>query len=614
MNVLQILSQIDMTGAESYALDLGDWLSTEGHQVSLISNKIHSPTKLRFISREIHTNSWLVRFKNILFVRKFIQANNVHIVHAHSRAAVRVAYWATRGLKVALISTVHGRQHSSFSKKIHDIYGDRVIAVSENTAESLKKDFKMNPRKVKVLGNPLDPADYGFLDRLPTTKKIALIGRMTGPKGEIAKSFVLQVAAQLLETFSDLEIDILGGDIEKLGADFAREFKALSAKHQDRLQGFGFVQDLPKRLADYEIVIGAGRVAISALMRGIPVYALGENSSAGFVTPSTFAKAQASNFGDIGFKAVQENIDFKNIRKDLEEFLKSPFKPSFNDERKALAKLALQNFSLDSVGHSILELYKAAYFEKHHPQNIPVLMYHKIPKQNLESRHRIFVTEENFEKHLKFYTEQGFTTLHFSEIEDYRSLKKNPAQFPKKPLLLTFDDGYIDNLEHAAPLLKKYGHKAVLYLLADNSVRYNYWDADGGDARSEIMSPEQKESLRHSPFEIGSHGLRHDKITEMTDERAWQELTESKALLEKQFKTPVVSYAFTYGITSPYHAKMAEKAGYHFALNTDTGALSFHEDAFSIFRANIFPEDGPAQLKKKTSTWYRKYYFFKRKK
>src|SRR5690606_15080536 len=104
------------------------------------------------------------------------------------------------------------------------------------------------------------------------------------------------------------------------------------------------------------------------------------------------------------------------------------------------------------------------------------LMYHKVPDINIESRHRIFVNKDNFEKHLQFYKSQGFTTLHFSELAEYWSLKRDPSTFPKKPLILTFDDGYIDNLKNAGPLLQKYGFKAVIYLLADNEVRYNYWD------------------------------------------------------------------------------------------------------------------------------------------
>lgn len=611
MNVLQLLSQISVTGAESYAITLGEWLTSQGHQVSVISNTLNLPTKLPFISREIHTQSAVVRFKNILFLRRYIQDNKIQVVHAHSRAAVRVAYWATRGLKVTLISTIHGRQHSSFSKKIHDLYGERVIAVCSNVAESLKSDFSMNPRKIKVIGNPVDSQEYSFSENTAIKNKIALIGRLNGPKGDIAKEFILQVAPSLLKTHADLEIDIIGDSLEKLGSDFKRQFMTLGEEFHQRLRFKGFVPNLSSQLNDYKLILGAGRIAISSLFKGAPLLALGEYGSEGLVTLANYDNAKASNFGDMGAKELSKPVNFRAMVDDILLILRNPLSL---EERQALRRRALTDFSREEVCKEILDLYKSSYFQTVHPKNIPVLMYHKVPDQDIESRHRIFVNKGTFEKHLQFFKKEGFTTLHFSELEEYRSLKRDLSTFPKKPLFLTFDDGYIDNLKNAGPLLQQYGFKAVIYLLADNDVRYNYWDADSGDARADIMSPEQKLSLHNYNFEVGSHGMRHEKIVEMSDERAWQELTESKQRLETQFGRPVVSYAFTYGITTPKHAHMAQRAGYTFAVNTDTGGLHFEENPHAIFRANIFPEDGPAQLKKKTSSWYRKYYYWKRKK
>ncbi len=100
----------------------------------------------------------------------------------------------------------------------------------------------------------------------------------------------------------------------------------------------------------------------------------------------------------------------------------------------------------------------------------------------------------------------------------------------------------------------------------------------------------------------------------MTDEEAFHELQASKESLEKEFGLPVNTYAFTYGITSPKAAQLAFTAGYDYAVNTDTGGLVLEESPYQIFRVNIFPEESSLSLWKKTSSWYRKYYFRKRKK
>ncbi|MNS59793.1 Polysaccharide deacetylase [compost metagenome] len=610
MNILHILSQIQPTGAEAYALTLSDWQTAQGHKVTLISNQLHLPNKHTFISREIHTSSSLVRWRNVFFLRKFIQENQIQVVHAHSRASVRVAFWATRGLPVALISTAHGRQHSSFSKKLFDLYGERVISVCENLESSLIREFKMNPRKMRVIGNPLNASAIAYNQTLSGNKKIAVIGRMTGPKGEKARDFLLKIAPTLLATTPGLQIDVIGGGPEMLGPTFEEAFNRLCGPHRSQVQFKNFVKNLDQELKHYNVVIGAGRVAIESLMAGIPVLALGEHSYQGLITPESFKQIKASNFGDMGNLELSLAIDFNHFENDLRSVLESC--PVSDEDRKHLRNLAVNEFAIENVCPQVMNLYKSAYFERNVPKNIPVLMYHKIPNLPIESHHRIFVTKDNFEKHLQFLSSQGFQTVSFRDLENYRSGKKSFESFPKKPVILTFDDGYIDNLTNAAPLLEKYGMTATIFLLADSKVDHNYWDAQSGDFNSPIMTVEQKKELLSRCFEVGSHGFRHEKITEMDDTKAWHELKDSKAELEKTFGQPICVYAFTYGITSPHHAKMAERAGYDFAVNTDTGGLSFEENPYAIFRANIFPEDGERQLKKKTSSWYRKYYYWKR--
>ena len=54
-----------------------------------------------------------------------------------------------------------------------------------------------------------------------------------------------------------------------------------------------------------------------------------------------------------------------------------------------------------------MRIYESAFFLKHYSKWIPTLMYHKIPDQEIKSQHKIYVTRENFEKHLNFYKKLG---------------------------------------------------------------------------------------------------------------------------------------------------------------------------------------------------------------
>lgn len=611
MRILQLLSQMQPTGAESYAITLANWLTDQGHEVFIISDRIHFKTRQPYIPLAVHEKNISTRIRSTVFLKKFLKEHKIQVIHCHSRAAARLAYWATRGTKVAVVSTIHGRQPISLSKKILDIYGEKSICICENLTTKLSTKLRMNQRKMRLIRNPVDSQQLPFVEELTSQQKIAWIGRFTGPKGERAQEFIEKSVPALLEKFPELEIEIIGGNPQLLGSKTLALVSALQEKYSKRLYVHSHLDNLEEELSQFQLVLGAGRIAISSLMRGVPTYAIGEYSSEGLVSVESLDRAMVSNFGDIGADGkAMSPIDFNKITEDLLHFLGTPSSLSLL-ERKGLRDVTLRNYEQDNVCKKIFNTYKSAYFLKNHTKHIPVLMYHKVPDQSLQSQHRIFVTKDSFETHLLFFKDQGFTTLTFKELEEYRSGAKDFSSFPRKPLVLTFDDGYVDNLTNAAPLLKKFNMQAVIFLLADHELTSNSWDRETQEPLQELMSLQQKKELLNFNYEIGSHGFRHRKITEMTDAEVHQELLGSKKQLEKDFG-PISTYAFTYGVTTPRAAELAEEAGYHFAVNTDSGGLHHEENPYAIFRINIFPEDGPRQLRKKTSSWYRKYFYLKR--
>lgn len=88
---------------------------------------------------------------------------------------------------------------------------------------------------------------------------------------------------------------------------------------------------------------------------------------------------------------------------------------------------------------------------------VPVLMYHHISP----SPGAITASPENFEDQLRWLSRNAYTSLTASEFASHLA----GAQVPKRSVLITFDDGYLDNWVYAYPLLKKYGFKAVVFLV-----------------------------------------------------------------------------------------------------------------------------------------------------
>lgn len=619
MRILHLLSQKQPTGAERYALTLGQWQLENDNSVFLISDQIHFDTKIPYTLMPVHDAKGFSRVRSIFQLKSFLHANQIQLIHCHSRAAARLAYWAVRGFllnngdRVTVVSTIHGRQPISFSKKIKNIYGQKQIAVCENIRIKLVEQLWMRPTQISSIGNPVLIDEIKTQSNPHLKNKIAWVGRFSSYKGERLAQLLDKSFEVILEANKDLTLELIGGPISDLPEYGQNAYTKLKDKFRDRIQHLSHVDNIDSKLNEYRMVIGAGRVAINCLLSQTPVFAVGEYCTTDLIRLKNYEDIKNSNFGDIGFDglaSINSNPSEVTIKllKALEEI-----KVNNSNDLLELRNSAISDFDVSLIAPKIMNLYYSARGTLHLPNNIPVLMYHKIPNEELASKHKIYVTKENFKMQMEWFSKNNFTSITFSDLHSFRSGVTPFIDFPKKPFIISFDDGYKDNLTNAAPILKEMGMKAVIYLLADESVTNNYWDLDGAEPVSEIMSLEEKKDLLNNySFELGSHGFRHQKMTELSHDQVVRELQDSKIILEKVFNQKILSYAYTYGIRSNNASKLAENAGYSFAVNTDSGGLRFEEDPFSIFRVNIFPQDGPLQLSKKTAWWYRKYFYIKK--
>lgn len=597
MRIVHLLSQTHLTGAEVHALTLAAEMSVPEDRVWVISDALHAPTSAEFIARPIHGARGWRRWREILFLRRLIREHDIDVVHAHSRAAVRVAWWATRGTPAALVSTIHGRQPPSPGKRLFDFYGERVIAVCAELKKQLLRELGLRDERIRVLGNPV-PLSERPVTRDPA-KPWLLATRWTGPKGERAREFLRQVALPALRADASRTLVIAAPD-PTTQPELAKDWELWKREFGPRLVSLGTVGQLEKNLSPYSLVFGGGRVAIAALLEGLPVIAFGEAGTCGWVSIENYERARASNFGDMIDEAVSRPLEAVRIRADLPRA-----QAADPDQLLALRERARADFEAARVTREVRAIYQSAVALRRHPRPIPVLMYHQVTPEPLQTPHRIFVTRERFREHLALFLRTGHTTLTFGELLAFKEGRRPWSEFPRKPLILTFDDGYRNNLEHAAPLLYEHGMKAVIFLLCDPGLNHNSWDA-GEVPESPLLSPDERQRLRATGvFEIASHGFSHKKMTEMSDAEARHELAASKSHLEHEFRQPVHAFAFTYGAVDERGPELAREAGYAYALNTDRGALRLEDDPHRVFRINVFPEDSGARLRKKISWWYR---------
>ncbi len=640
MRILHVLSANFFAGSVAYAVALAEAHRQQGHQVWLASDAATLPTAATVVQLPISQRKYKQRWRNIQALRQLIKEHEIDVVHAHSRAASWVSYFAVRGLMVPLVSTVHGRQHMHASTSLFDIYGDKVIAICGNLAEHLREEVKMEPGKIAVVPNgvafadgetsppqPPSPKKRGepdvskpnsavgspsFLERGPggeVSARMAFIGRFNGPKGERAVALFEHVFPPLLREFAALRVALIGGELDHLPVAGKTALAVLQAEFGERIEVVGFTTDVPSWLLKTDLIIGAGRVAIEGLGAGRAVLALGEACYAGRVTEATYATAAASNFGDILARQGAEAVDWQLVLREARAFWRQPGRAP-----AALQQRVRADYDLAAIAARVLAVYESARMKKAVPDFMPVLMYHKIPDAPLASKHQIFVTKDNFAKHLAYFKSHHFTPITFLDYQDFASGRRSLAEFPRRPIILTFDDGYTDNYTNLLPLMQQYGYRGVLYLLGDFDIRYNQWDADFDptEPRADIMDRAQKQAFVAAGWEIGAHTMSHAKLPELPAAEALAEMRQSKASLEEALNTEVISFAYPYGALDEGVKALAQKAGFTYAVATDTGGLHLEDDRMQIFRINMFPHETPGSLFKKTATWYRKYYRWKR--
>lgn len=155
---------------------------------------------------------------------------------------------------------------------------------------------------------------------------------------------------------------------------------------------------------------------------------------------------------------------------------------------------------------------------------IPTLMYHKIKDQveNTEEDQSMSVSTANFEAQLKALLEAGYTPINFKQLQDYL---EGTAGLPKKPILITADDGYLCNYTKAYPILKKYNAQATffvtsLYVGVTNEHEHFTWE-------------QAKEMEASGLIDIQSHTHGHTLMNELNKTDVSYEIQKSFGDIEK---------------------------------------------------------------------------------
>ncbi len=216
---------------------------------------------------------------------------------------------------------------------------------------------------------------------------------------------------------------------------------------------------------------------------------------------------------------------------------------------------------------------------------IKVLMYHSLVSEMSEPSHDPFsVSVDNFKRQLALLDSLNFTTITFMDYDLYRQGK---LTLPKKPIILTFDDGHRNTYDLALPILREFNMRAVLFVVGNRKLENANWDKCSSLAYP-LMTDQQILEAESDVFEIGAHTISHPKLTEIDClDEIWDEIYSSKKSIEKLIKKEVISFAYPYGCVNNRVKSVVKEAGFKYACGVYTGPPVYGRDIYDIRRLSV---------------------------
>lgn len=218
------------------------------------------------------------------------------------------------------------------------------------------------------------------------------------------------------------------------------------------------------------------------------------------------------------------------------------------------------------------------------PPKILVLMYHKVNSDPASGGLGLRVTGENFEQQMEQLKKLGYQSINPDELLDY--LEGKGEMWPKA-VLLTFDDGYLDNYTVARPILLKQDFRATFFLVSGRIGTINTWDTARGGVINQLMTQKNIETMLEEGFWVGSHTTTHSKLSNVPISQAREEILGSKAALEKLFNIKIKYFCYPYGSYNRQVVNLVRESGYRAGLTTAQGQVALGDNVFTLKRIRI---------------------------
>jgi len=206
-------------------------------------------------------------------------------------------------------------------------------------------------------------------------------------------------------------------------------------------------------------------------------------------------------------------------------------------------------------------------------------MYHSID----DSAAAMSVSPTTFRAQMRCLKEKGH---HVLSLMEFVSLLQSGREVSKKSVVLTFDDGFANNLTVALPVLKEFGLTATVFIatgyVGDSSVegQSNYLGLP-------TLTWSQIRQLSEEGIEIGAHTISHPRLNQIPLQAARKEISDCKKTLETHLRKPIFSFAYPHGHYNQSVRDCVEETGFGAACTIEPGTVQYGGDPFLLKRVYV---------------------------
>ena len=221
-----------------------------------------------------------------------------------------------------------------------------------------------------------------------------------------------------------------------------------------------------------------------------------------------------------------------------------------------------------------------------HPKIGEIWMLHRVVEQrsDVPEQRELEVTPDWLEQKILEYKSKGYS---FISIDNLTTLNTQHSTLnTKKWVCITFDDGYRDNFSFAYPMLKRLNVPFTVYVTTgfiDNKLPMWWYPNEQLG-----LSTEELKALDADPLcTIGAHTVNHPKLDTMTREQQYQEVAESKQILEALLGHEINHFSFPHGAHNDDTLAICHELGFETVVQSWGGPLRRGENPYPLPRINI---------------------------